>query len=113
MQSAMVVTWTRPIVGREAKALEYGVEVNEYWSRRAKEGKCSEPELFFTEAGNGIWMVKGERDVLMKIHDSEDARLLTLKGELLLENFCLEFYAAGDAAADYMLRYGTALSAIG
>ena len=112
MQAAMVVTWTHPIVGREAKALEYGAEVSEYWSRHAKQGKCSEPEMFFTEAGAGMWMVKGDRDVLMQIHDSDEARLLTLKGELLMENFGLEFYSAGDASADYMLRYQSALSTI-
>lgn len=112
MQAAMVVTWTRPVTGRENKAVDYGIEVNEYWSRHAKQGKCSEPALFFTEAGNGIWMVTGERDVLMTIHDSEEARMLTLKGELLLEGFCLEFYYAGDAAADYMLRYQSAVASI-
>jgi NAD(P)-dependent dehydrogenase (short-subunit alcohol dehydrogenase family) len=50
---------------------------------------------------------------LPQVHDSDEARLLTLKGELLLEGFCLDFFYAGDAAADYMTRYATALSAIG
>ena len=105
----MVVTFTNPIVGREAKALEYGIEVNDYWTRRAQEGKCSEPELFLTDNGTGIWMVKGDRDVLMQIHDSDEARLLTLKGDLLLENFSLQFYYAGDSAADHMMRFQSAL----
>jgi len=108
----MVVTFSDPIVGREAKAIEYAVEVNEYWTKRAQEGKCSAPELFLTESGTGIWMVKGDRDVLMRIHDSDEARLLTLKGDLLLENFNLQFYYAGDSAADYMMRYQSALNAI-
>lgn len=113
MQAAMVVTWTHPIVGREEKALAYGAEVSDFWGGQARAGKCSQPELFFTDAGSGIWMVKGDRDVLMQIHDSDAARMLTLKGEILLENFCLEFFYAGDGAADYMARYQSALMAIG
>ncbi len=113
MQAAMVVTFSNPVVGREAKAVEYGAEVNDYWAAQAREGKCSMPELLLSDAGTGIWMVKGDIDVLRKIHDTEEARMLTLKGDLLLEDFRLEFYYAGDAAADHMLRYTSALSAIG
>ncbi len=112
MQAALVVTFANPVVGREAKALEYTVEVNDFWTKRAQEGKCSMPEVFLNESGTGIWMVKGDRDVLMQIHDSDQARLLTLKGDLLLENFSLQFYYAGDTAAEYMTQYQSALSAI-
>ena len=113
MQTAMVVTWTHPVPGREDKALAYGAEVTEFWNARAAEGKCSPPELFFSERGTGLWMVKGDRDTLLQIHDADEARLLTLKGELLLEGFSLDFCYAGDAAADYMTRYASALSTIG
>jgi hypothetical protein len=109
----MVATWTHPIAGREAKALEYGAEVMAFWGKRAAEGKCSEPELFFSERGTGMWMVKGSRDVLLLIHDTDEARLLSMKGELLLEGFGIDFCYADDAAMDYMARYGTALAAIG
>lgn len=113
MQTAMVVTWTHPFPGREDKALAYGAEVMEFWGKRASEGKCSEPELFFSERGMGLWIVKGDRDTLLQIHDTDEARMLTFKGDLLLEGFCLDFFYAGDAAADYMTRYATALSSIG
>ncbi len=112
MQSAMVVTWTHPFAGREEKALAYGMEVMEFWGKQASEGKCGPPQMFFSERGTGLWMVTGDRDMLMQIHDSDEARMLTLKGELLLENFSLDFFYAGDAAADYMTRFATALTAI-
>ena len=57
-------------------------------------------------------MVTGDRDTLMQIHDSDEARMLTFKGELLLEDFSLDFFYAGDSAADYMTRYASALTAI-
>lgn len=113
MQTAMVVTWTHPVPGREEKALAYGAEVMEFWGTRASEGKCSQPEMFFSERGTGLWMVRGDRDTLLQVHDTDEAQQLTLKGELLLEGFCLEFFYAGAAAADYMTRYASALSAIG
>jgi hypothetical protein len=113
MQAAVVVSWTHPVVGREAKAVEYGVEVQDYWHRLAQAGECSEPELFLSETGSGIWMVKGEQDTLMRLHDAEQARLLTLKGELLFEGFKLEVLYTGDSAAEHIARYQSALSAIG
>jgi len=113
MQAAMVVTWAQPVPGREDKAMAYGAEVMDFWGKRASEGKCSPPELFFSERGTGLWIVKGDRDTLLQVHDSDEARLLTLKGELLLKDFSLDFAYTGDAAAEYMTRYATALSAIG
>jgi hypothetical protein len=109
----MVVTWTHPVPGREAKALDYGAEVSRFWEARAAEGKCTPPETFFSDRGGGLWMVKGDRETLLEIHDSDDGRLLTLKGDLLLENFHVDFCYAGEAAADYMNRYASALSTIG
>ncbi len=113
MQAAILVTWTHPVAGREAKALQYGDQVMKYWQARANEGKCSEPEIFFSERGTGMWIVKGDRDTLMQIHDTDDARLLTMNGGLLLEGFSVDFCYAGDAAADFMARYASALSTIG
>lgn len=112
MQTAMVVTWTHPIPGREQKSLEYGAEVMEFWGRKAAEGMCSAPQLYFSDRGRGMWVVTGDRDALMAIEGSDEARLLTLKGELLLEEFCVDMFYAGDASADYMARYGAALAAI-
>ncbi|HET7660696.1 MAG TPA: hypothetical protein VFK66_09940 [Oryzihumus sp.] len=112
MQSALVVTWTHPIAGREQKALEYAAEVQDFWGKQAREGRCSEPQIFFSERGTGLWIVSGERDALMQIHDSDEARLLTMKGELLLESFSADIVYTGDSAVDYMQRYGSALSAL-
>ena len=112
MQAAMVVTWTHPIAGREQKALEYAAEVQDFWGKQAREGRCSEPQMFFSERGTGLWIVTGEREALMQVHDSDESRLLTMKGELLLEAFSADIVYTGDGALDYMKRYGSALGAI-
>jgi hypothetical protein len=112
MQTALVVTWTHPVPGREERALAYGAEVTEFWGKKAAEGICTEPEIFFSESGRGLWFVKGDRDKLLHIGDTEEAKLLSLKGELLLENFTIEFFYADEDAADFMRRYASALNTI-
>src|SRR6478672_4399858 len=98
MQSALVVTWTHPVAGREQKALAYAAEVNEFWGAKAAAGLCAEPQWFFAESGVGMWIVTGERDALMQLHDSDEARMLLMKGELFIEAFRAEFYYTGDSA---------------
>jgi hypothetical protein len=108
----MIVTWTEPIPGREAKALEYGADVAAFWTKQAEAGKCTDPELFFSERGVGMWMVKGDRDVLLSIHDSDEAQLLIMRGQLLLSDFGVDFYTAGEASDAFMARYMNALGAL-
>jgi hypothetical protein len=112
MKAALVTTWTQPIPGREQKALEYGAEAMAYWSRLAQEGKCTEPEMFFAETGVGMWMVKGDRATLTAESETEAARLLSMKGDLLLKDFSIVLYHTGDAADAFMATYGKALAAI-
>ena len=113
MKAALVATWTQPIPGREQKALEYGAEVMAHWSRLAQQGKCTEPEMFFAETGVGMWMVKGDRATLMAESENDEARLLSMKGDLLLKDFALVLYHTGDAADAFMATYSQALAAIG
>lgn len=112
MKAALVASWSQPVPGRERKALEYGAEVNAYWSQRAQEGRCTEPETFFSENGVGMWMVKGAREDLVALSASEEGRLLSMKGDLLLKDFSLGLYHTGDSADLFMATYSQALDAI-
>ena len=112
MKAALVATWTQPIPGREQKALEYGAEVMAYWNALAQQGRCTEPEMFFAETGVGMWMVKGDRATLMAESENDAARLLSMKGDLLLKDFAMVLYHTGDAADAFMATYGQALQAI-
>jgi hypothetical protein len=100
--------WTRPIAGREKLALDYGVEVKQYWTRLAAEGKCSPPELFFFSNGHGLWMVKGDIDTLWSIHVEEATQRLLTKGQLLLQDFAFDFVTTGNDAGEYMLTVAAA-----
>jgi len=112
MDAAMVVTWGQPVAGREQKALEYGAEVMAHWSRLAQEGKCTEPEMFLSDNGVGLWMVKADRATLMAELDNDATQLLLMKGDLLLQGFTMAVYRTGAAADAFMATYGKALQAI-
>jgi hypothetical protein len=104
MDSALIVTWRTPIPGREKAALDYAVEVNEYWGKLAADGKCSEPEMFFL-SDYGMWMVKGTTDTLWQLYGAEASQRLLRKGQLLLDHFTYELVKTGDAAAGFMLQF--------
>jgi hypothetical protein len=90
------------MAGREKLALDYGVEVKEYWSELAAEGKCSPPELFFFSNGHGMWMVKSDIDILWSIHVKEATQRLVAKGQLLLQDFTFDFVSTGKDGEAYM-----------
>lgn len=113
MNAAMVATWTHPFPGREEKALTYAEEVTKFWTEQATEGRCTPPEMYFSDAGQAIWIVRGERDQLLLLSDTDTARALLVKGELLLDEFRLEFYHAGEAAIEYLAQYGKVLASLG
>jgi len=112
MKSAMVVTWTEPIPGREMKALEYGADVTTYWTKQAKAGKCSTPETYLSERGKGMWIVEGERDTLFAIHDTDESRDLIIRGQFLLSEFCVDFFTVGDASDAVLARYASLAGAL-
>ncbi|MEU9045709.1 MULTISPECIES: hypothetical protein [unclassified Kitasatospora] len=112
MKAAFVSTWTQPVPGRERKLLEWAGEADAYWRRRAKEGKCTAPETFFSETGFGIRMVKGEREDLMALSMTDEVQLLTMRGELLLKDFTTVLFHTGDAAEKFMVTFGKALETI-
>jgi len=57
--------------------------------------------------------VRGEREQLLLLSETDQARLLLMKGELLLDSFRVEFYRAGEAALEYLEEYGKALVTLG
>jgi hypothetical protein len=79
------------------------MEVKEYWTKLAAQGKCSPPEVFFFSNGDGLWMVKGDIDTLWSIHVEEATQRLLTKGQLLLQDFAFDFVTTGNDAEAYML----------
>lgn len=113
MQVAMWVTWSRPVAGREKRALEYGVEVQDHWGKLAAEGKCTSPEMFIARSGGGMWMVKGERNMLTELVETEASQRLLAIGMLVLEGFGYEFLDTADSADAYLGRFGAVGAELG
>lgn len=115
MQGAFVSWWSAPRDGMEKRALELGVEVNDWWGKRAAEGKCTPPEMFFsgTRGGSGMWMVKGDLDTLHQLERTAEVQHLLMKSSLLLEDFEYDLEFAGDGADEFMGRYATVATEVG
>ena len=60
MKVALVVTSGQPVVGREAQAIDSARAADAFWRNAAAEGKCSEPEWFWSSTAPAMTIVKGE-----------------------------------------------------
>jgi hypothetical protein len=95
--AAVITTWGRPVIGREAKSLEVFMDFLTFWAKQAADGKCSEPEPFFaTDASSGLAIVRGKSDALNEILDSEEYERLVTKGQFIVEDLKVHMYLAGD-----------------
>jgi hypothetical protein len=94
---ALISTWDSPAHGREGKALEIFMELLAFWGQRATEGKCQEPEAYFsTDGSHGVFIVKGRSDVLLEITESDESEKLLAKGHMIVENLKSHWYYTGD-----------------
>ena len=113
MDTAMILTWTTPFPGREKKALEFGAEAEEFWGKQASAGRCTPPEWFFLPNGTGMWIIKGDRDVLEGLLAEGQGRKLLVKGGLLLQNWQWTLAETGGAAEKYLGDYSAEAGALG
>jgi len=107
--AAVVVTWTQPIPGREAKALEVFMEALGWWGKQADDGRCSKPRTFFAGDGaGGLLVVEGKSDALHELLESEDYEKLNAKGAMVVSDFRARLFYGGT---DTELQRGTAIFA--
>ena len=112
MDSAFVVMWKVPFPGREQKALELGVQAEEFWGKQAAEGRCTAPEMFFFPNGLRMWMVKGEREVLEKLVASDEARRLLVRGNLFMQGWEYSLVDTGTAGERFLAEWAEELTGI-
>jgi hypothetical protein len=97
--AALVVSWTRAVPGREAKALEAFREALEWWGKQAAEGRCGMPRAFGAgDASGGMVMVEGHSDVLYELMESEQYRKLNSKAVMVADDFRVKLYYGGTDA---------------
>jgi hypothetical protein len=97
--AALVVSWTRAVPGREAKALEALREALEWWGKQAAEGRCGRPRAFGAgDASGGMVMVEGRSDVLYELMESEQYRKRNSKAVMVADDFRAKLYYGGTDA---------------
>ena len=98
------------VPGREMKALEFAAESAEFWGKLAAEGKCTVPEQFISPAtGRGYWFVKGDREVLLQLQDTDEVKALSVKGKALLQGYTWEFVLSEEEVDTFFANYATAV----
>lgn len=95
MTTAMVVRWTTPYPGREAAAVAYGREVDDFWGKKASDGLCTPPKWFWGMGGDNYWFVEGDNGNLLGILATKEAQELLTKGGILIQDFSYGLYTVG------------------
>jgi hypothetical protein len=95
--AAIVSTWSVPIPGREAKALEVFTEFLGFIGKQAAAGRCQPAEPFFAADGSGGFaIVRGKSDALQEIFDSEENQRLLTKVQLYVQDAKAHMYYTGE-----------------
>jgi len=90
------------------------MELMGFWSGKAAEGKCEQPQVFFsTDGSNGVFIVKGKSDALLEIQESDEGQALFDKGQMIVEDLKSHWYYTGDdevqRSTQLFVQAGTAL----
>ena len=99
--AALFVSWGRPMVGRETKALEVFSQVMEFYATQKAKGKISDFRTYLTTNGElsqlgGFMIIEGSVAQCRELVDSEDYQKLLLKGGHVIENLQAVHLATGD-----------------
>jgi hypothetical protein len=95
--AAIVITWGPSVRGREGKSLEVFMESLQFWGKQAADGKIEPPETFIAEDGSGgMVILRGKSDVLQQLNETDDARKLLSKAQLIVEDLRSHWYYTGD-----------------
>jgi hypothetical protein len=108
MDAALVFTYTRPVPGREAKALSSFMEALSFFGKLASDGHCGEPMIFSGPSGKGMFVVPGDRDKLNEILRGEDFTWLFLKTSFTTPDIGYEMFAFGDAVTELFTTWSKA-----
>jgi hypothetical protein len=112
--TALVTTFGYPVRGREAKSLEVFTEFLTFLGKQAAEGRCSQPESYFSaDTSTGMVIVRGRSDALAEITESEEYDKLLAKGQLVVEDLKVRWYLTGEEIDRGMRIFAEAGSELG
>ena len=104
--AALMLSYTKPIPGREAKAMEVFADALTMYGKLAAEGKCAEPEVFHHLVGGGMFIVKTENlEAAHEILAMDDIRKMLDVAMFTVEDFDVELMVTGDMLMENMSLY--------
>ena len=106
--AALVISYTTPIPGREAKAMEVFTTALTTFGTLAADGKCAEPEVFHHLIGGGMMIVKTESiAVAYEILELDDVRRIVDTAVFTVSDFGIEVMVTGEKLMANMALYTT------
>lgn len=105
IDSAIVFSYSRAALGREAKALEAFTESMAFFGTASHEGKCQELITVMGTTGHSLMIVPGEYDALSELVHSEEFRELYTKAIFAVPDLGYELGAFGQGVQEYMARW--------
>jgi hypothetical protein len=104
--AALMLSYTRPIAGREAKAMEVFADALTIYGKLAADGHCAEPEVFHHLVGGGMFIIKTESvEKAYEIINMDHVRRLLDVAMFSVEDFDLEVVVTGDKLMENMGLY--------
>lgn len=114
--AALKISYTKPVPGREAKAMEVFADSLTMYGKLAADGLCAEPEVFHHLVGGGMFIVKTETvEKAFELLDRDEVRKILDTAMFTVEGFDLEILVTGERLMDTMSFYtavGTELAYI-
>ena len=104
--AALMHSYTRPIPGREGKAMEVFADALTQYGKLAADGKCAEPEVFHHLVGGGTIIVRTESlEDAHEILAMDDIRKMLDVAMFTVDDFDVQLMVTGDQLMENMSLY--------
>ena len=114
MDTALVFTWTGPVVGRESKVVDLWLESKEFFGKLAADGKCSDLEGFFSSSAPFHFaMVRGPLMSILEVINNDTFRTLAYKSAYVLDDFHYYTYVTGEETQTFVDGFTTVGNELG
>ncbi|MEA2001384.1 MAG: hypothetical protein U9N84_05800 [Actinomycetota bacterium] len=104
--AALVIKYSVPIPGREAKAMEVFATALTVFGNLATDDKCTEPKVFHHLVGGGMMIVKTETvEKAHEILEVDEVRDVIDKAMFTVSDFEVELMVTGEQLMSNMAKY--------
>lgn len=105
--AALAIKYTRPIPGRETRALEVFSDSLTLFSKLAADDVCAEPEVFHHLVGGGVFIIKTDTvEKAIEILEMEDVRRILDIAVYTVDDFDAEVMVTGEKVLENMALFG-------